>query len=89
MLLKKITDNRKGNLILRSVIIAVVLSIILPAISWAQDPSGTATGTIKDLGIDTLSKTTDTTLNKVISTVNIIGNADGHNRIALNIMWTA
>ena len=27
-------------------------------------------------------------LNKVITTVNTIGNADGHNKIAINIMWT-
>ncbi|HEV2353107.1 MAG TPA: ammonium transporter, partial [Puia sp.] len=47
-----------------------------------------ATGTIKDLGTDTIAATKDTSLNKVITTVNTIGNADGHNKIAINIMWT-
>ncbi|WP_431214573.1 ammonium transporter [Puia sp. P3] len=54
----------------------------------AQDPTGAQTGTIKDLGTDTLAATKDSALNKVISTVNTIGNADGHNKIATNIMWT-
>jgi len=56
--------------------------------SFSQDPSGTATGTIKDLGIDTVAASTDTTMNAVVSAVNTIGNADGHNKIAINIMWT-
>src|SRR5258708_30082220 len=88
MLLKKLTADRKRNLVLRFAFMAVALCIILPAITWAQDPSGAATGTIKDLGIDTLSRSSDTTLNKVIATVNTIGNADGHNRIAINLVWT-
>jgi Amt family ammonium transporter len=69
---------------------AVVVTILMlsPIISIAQDASGTATGTIKDLGIDTLAATKDTALNKVISSVNAIGNADGHSKIAINIMWT-
>ena len=40
------------------------------------------------MGIDTVAATKDTTLNKVVSAVNTIGNADGHNKIAINIMWT-
>lgn len=66
----------------------LLLVMLLPFISMGQDPTGTATGTIKDLGIDTLAATRDSTLNKVISTVNTIGNADGHSKIAINIMWT-
>lgn len=69
--------------------IAVLLFLFLtPALSFGQDPSGVNTGTIKDLGIDTVATTSDTTLNNVVSTVNTIGNASGHNRIAINIMWT-
>ncbi|HYM93766.1 MAG TPA: hypothetical protein VET23_06485, partial [Chitinophagaceae bacterium] len=69
--------------------IAVLLILLaLPFLSFAQDPSGTATGTIHDLGIDTVATTSDTTLNKIVTTVNTIGNADGHNKIAINIMWT-
>ena len=65
-----------------------LLILLVPSVSMAQDPTGAKTGTIKDLGIDTLAATKDTTLNKVITAVNTIGNADGHNRIATNIMWT-
>ena len=54
-----------------------------------QDPTGAATGTIKDLGVDTLAATQDTALNKIVSTVNItIGKCRMHNKIAINIMWT-
>ncbi|MEP6747178.1 MAG: ammonium transporter [Bacteroidota bacterium] len=66
----------------------MILIVALPLFSMAQDPTGAATGTIKDLGIDTVAATKDTTLNKVVSAVNVIGNADGHNKIAINIMWT-
>lgn len=66
----------------------VLVTALVPSIAMAQDATGAQTGTIKDLGIDTLAATKDTTLNKVITAVNTIGNADGHNRIATNIMWT-
>jgi ammonium transporter, Amt family len=65
-----------------------LLLLMMPLFTLAQDPSGAATGTIKDLGIDTVGKTSDTTLNKVVAAVNTIGNADGHNKIAINIVWT-
>ena len=54
----------------------------------AQDPTGAGTGTIKDLGIDTLAAPKDSALAKVVSTVNTIGNNSGHNKIAINLMWT-
>jgi len=66
----------------------VLLLLFLPSLSFGQDPTGAATGTVKDLGIDTVAASKDTTLNKVVATVNTIGNADGHNKIAINIMWT-
>jgi Amt family ammonium transporter len=65
-----------------------MLGVFIPSFSFAQDPSGAATGTIKDLGIDTLAASKDSTMNAVVSAVNTIGNADGHNKIAINIMWT-
>lgn len=68
--------------------IMTMLLLIFSAAVFAQDPTGANTGTVKDLGIDTVATTSDTTLNKVISTVNTIGAASGHNRIATNIMWT-
>ena len=68
--------------------LGLLLTTVTPVASFAQDPNGAQTGTIKDLGVDTLAATRDTAMNKVISTVNTIGNADGHNKIAINIMWT-
>jgi len=68
--------------------LGMLLTLFVPSVSMAQDATGAQTGTIKDLGIDTLAATKDTALNKVITAVNTIGNADGHNRIATNIMWT-
>lgn len=65
-----------------------LLLMLLPFLTMAQDPTGASTGTIKDLGIDTLAATSDTTLNKVVNAVNAIGAADGHSKIAINIMWT-
>ena len=66
-----------------------VFSLLLCAAipSFSQDPAGTATGTIKDLGIDTVAASNDSTLNAVVAAVNTIGNADGHNKIAINIIW--
>ncbi len=70
-------------------IMMLLLTVMaIPMGAHAQDPTGAITGTIKDLGIDTLAASSDTTLNKVVSAVNVIGNADGHNKIAINIMWT-
>src|SRR5258708_5476596 len=71
-----------------AVLLGLSLAMLVPSSSFAQDPAGTATGTIKDLGTDTVAITKDTTLNKVIAVVNTIGNADGHSKIAINIMWT-
>ncbi|MEO6233554.1 MAG: ammonium transporter [Ferruginibacter sp.] len=66
----------------------LLVMLLLPFLTIAQDPTGGVTGTIKDLGLDTLASTQDTALNKVIAHVNTIGNADGHNKIATNIIWT-
>jgi ammonium transporter, Amt family len=66
----------------------VITLASLPVASFAQDPTGAATGTMKDLGIDTVAASHDSTLNKVVAAVNTIGAADGHNKIAINIMWT-
>ena len=69
-------------------LVVCIAATVMPSASYAQDPTGASTGTIKDLGIDTVAKTSDTTLNKVVAAVNTIGAADGHNKIAINIMWT-
>jgi Amt family ammonium transporter len=66
--------------------LVICLFMVLPVV--AQDPTGAVTGTIKDLGVDTVAAPKDSALAKVVATVNTIGNADGHNKIAINIMWT-
>ena len=73
-----------------SYVMAVVVTVLMlsPMLTMAQDATGANTGTIKDLGIDTLAATKDTALNKVVAVVNTIGAADGHSKIAINIMWT-
>jgi Amt family ammonium transporter len=91
--------NLKGNLkasmfgfktLKQGFIILLVLSCatFVSLSSSAQDPNGSATGTIKDLGIDTVAAPKDSTMNALVTAVNTIGNADGHNKIAINIMWT-
>jgi Amt family ammonium transporter len=61
-------------------VILLFLMIMHPSWSFAQtaDPSGTHTGTIKDVPA---VKPGSPTLNEVADTV-------GHNKIAINIMWT-
>ncbi|MEP6713917.1 MAG: ammonium transporter [Ferruginibacter sp.] len=83
--LEKIKTSRVFLYVVFAVIIVLFL---MPFFGMAQDPKGANTGTIKDLGIDTLSAVQDTTLNKVVTAVNTIGAADGHSKIAINIMWT-
>ncbi len=86
---EKISGKLKSNKILVYAVCSLTLILmLLPFLTMAQDPTGASTGTIKDLGIDTLAATKDTALNKVVSAVNTIGNVDGHNKIATNIMWT-
>jgi ammonium transporter, Amt family len=83
--LHKIKKHRFAIYVATSV---TLLLLLFPFFTMAQDPTGASTGTIKDLGIDTLAATQDTVLNKVISTVNTIGNSGGHSKIAINIIWT-
>src|SRR6476660_6539669 len=59
-------------------ILSFLLCAAIPSVS--QDAAGTATGTVKDLGIDTVAASKDSTMNAVVSAVNTIGNADGHNK---------
>lgn len=79
----------------------LMFSMAIPVSMYAQDPTGAKTGTIGDVDttaakvIDSVSKATDSTVagvsanvNKLAAAVNTIGNADGHNKIAINIMWT-
>src|SRR5439155_26907165 len=59
--------------------IAVVLLVMFfPVISFGQDPTGASTGTLNDVGAATAGK----------PTVEEVGAQVGHNKIAINIVWT-
>ena len=59
--------------------IAVVLLVMFfPVISFGQDPTGASTGTLNDVGAATVGK----------PTVEEVGAQVGHNKIAINIVWT-
>ncbi len=81
-----------------SIFICFLLS---PSLLSAQDPTGAKTGTLSDIDtmavkvLDSVATAKDTTIaaasasiNKLAVTVQTIGAADGHNKIAINIMWT-
>jgi len=76
----KTTENRLSRYLPAIMVIILFLMIMHPSWSVAQtaDPSGTHTGTIKDVPA---AKPGAPTLNEVADTV-------GHNKIAINIMWT-
>jgi len=56
----------------------LLLLMVLPFISFGQDPGGTATGNINDVTAAAAGK----------PTLQEIGAQAGHNKIAINIMWT-
>ncbi|OIR03420.1 ammonia channel precursor [mine drainage metagenome] len=79
----------------------LLLIMAVPMSTMAQDATGAKTGTFNDIDttaakvVDTLSKSKDTTVagvsasvNKLATAVTTVANADGHNKIAINIMWT-
>ena len=68
--------------------------------SRVPDPNGSATGNFTDIDttapkvVDSLSKSKDTTVaalnnsvNKLATAVTTVANADGHNKIAINLVW--
>lgn len=58
--------------------LVLVLWFSLPSLAQQPDPAGTATGTLKDIPAATVGK----------PTLQEMGDAIGHNRIAINIVWT-
>ncbi len=86
--MKTFTSKKNLRFLMPAIMMFLLIVTAIPVSMYAQDAAGTATGTMKDLGIDTLAASKDTALNKVVTAVNVIGNADGHNKIATNIMWT-
>jgi Amt family ammonium transporter len=57
---------------------ALLLLILFPSICFGQDPAGVATGNINDVAAAKAGK----------PTMEEIGAQAGHNKIAINIMWT-
>jgi len=55
-----------------------LLCLFLPLISFGQDPTGAGTGNINDVAATTAGK----------PTLEEIGAQSGHNRIAINLVWT-
>jgi Amt family ammonium transporter len=75
----KHTGNRfKISIPLLITLGVVLLLMVLPFISFGQDPAGTNTGVIGDVNAATAGK----------PTADEVGAQAGHNRIAINIMWT-
>ena len=80
---------------------AILFTVSLPAqTSRATDPNGTNTGNFSDIDtstskvVDSISKIKDTTVagvsasvNKLANAVSTIANADGHNKISINMVW--
>src|SRR5438045_3704854 len=56
----------------------ILLLLFFPILSFAQDPAGTATGGISDVSAAAAGK----------PTLQEIGAQVGHNKIAINIVWT-
>ncbi len=69
------------NVFVYIALILAVMYTVLPAVSYAgtgPDPSGTKTGTINDVPAAKPGS----------PTITEIGDAAGHNRVAINFMWT-
>ena len=84
-----------------SVLLFLSLFFLSPYLSHAQDPAGLKTGALGDIdtslskSLDSVGKAKDTTIaalsshmGKLAEAITTIGNADGHNKIAINIVWT-
>jgi Amt family ammonium transporter len=100
--MKKSKPSFLGKKYLYTLILLFVITItLIPSHSFAQDPTGAKTGTLADIdtsavkSLDTISKAKDSStaklaehISQLASTVHSTGDADGHNKIAINIIWT-
>jgi Amt family ammonium transporter len=68
----------KFNISVIAFLAIAILLLIFPSLSFGQDPSGAATGTINDVTAATAGK----------PTLEEVGTQAGHNKISINIMWT-
>lgn len=71
-------NKRKTIFLFLSIVVITVLAVMLPSIVSAQDATGANTGTINDVAAATAGK----------PTLEEIAAQSGHNKIAINIMWT-
>jgi len=94
-------SNYSKKIISAGMMMLLLVFMISPVCTFAQDPTGSHTGTFNDIDttmskvVDSVALAKDTTVSQVSNNVSklataitTIGNADGHNKIAINIMWT-
>ncbi len=99
--MKELTNKIRHKFFMPALMMLLMFAMAIPVGMYAQDATGAKTGTLGDIDttavkvVDSLSKSTDSTVagvsasvNKLATAVTTIGNADGHNKIAINIMWT-
>ena len=68
----------KFNLSVAAFLAVIILLLVFPSLSFAQDASGVNTGTINDVTAATAGKPTGEE----------VAAQAGHNKIAINIVWT-
>jgi Amt family ammonium transporter len=79
----------------------IAMAAVLPTQTYAQDASGLKTGTMSDIDTttskvldtvtaakDTVAKVVNGNVSKLAAAIKEIGDASGHNKIAINIVWT-
>jgi len=71
-------DSKRRRLSYLSLLVVMAGFLVFPILSWAGDPAGTSTGTIQDIPAQEAGK----------PTLEEIGATVGHNKIAINVMWT-
>jgi Amt family ammonium transporter len=74
----KFLQKKFPSYLLIGMVVVLLLMLFEPTRSLAQDATGAKTGTINDVPAATVGK----------PTVNEVGELAGHNKIAINIMWT-
>jgi len=92
--------NRKIFTLLLFAILAISFNSTFAQTPRKPDPAGVTTGTSTDIDptslkvVDTIAKTKDTTLaavnssvKKLATAVSTVANADGKNKVAINLVW--
>lgn len=92
--------NRKNLTLLLVTILTISFNSTFAQTSRKPDPAGVTTGTSADIDptslkvVDTIAKTKDTTVaavntsvKKLATAVSTVANADGKNKVAINLVW--